>query len=96
MQSKADLPPVLATLLLSIDGQGNLKNWWAPQDNATLQARAQCIVNQYTQYTVVDNININSKLTLGEDMGDLGLAWGWPGPPGKCRPRWSTPKAVAA
>jgi putative endopeptidase len=60
------------------DAQGNLKNWWTPQDSKQFQQRAQCIVNQYAQYTVVDNIKINSKLTLGEDMADLGglvLAW---------------------
>jgi len=60
------------------DAQGNLKNWWTPQDNTKFQQRAQCIVNQYAKYTVVDNIKINSKLTLGEDMADLGgmvLAW---------------------
>ena len=60
------------------DAQGNLKNWWTPKDNTQFQQRAQCIVNQYAKYTVVDNIKINSKLTLGEDMADLGgmvLAW---------------------
>ena len=60
------------------DAQGNLKNWWTPQDTTKFQQRAQCIVNQYAKYTVVDNIKINSKLTLGEDMADLGgmvLAW---------------------
>jgi putative endopeptidase len=60
------------------DAQGNLKNWWTPQDATNFQQRAQCIVNQYAKYTVVDNIKINSKLTLGEDMADLGgmvLAW---------------------
>ncbi len=60
------------------DAKGNLKNWWTPQDNSKFQQRAQCIVNQYAKYVVVDNIKINSKLTLGEDMADLGgmvLAW---------------------
>ncbi len=60
------------------DAKGNLKNWWTPQDATKFKSRAQCIVNQYAQYTVVDNIKINSKLTLGEDMADLGgmvLAW---------------------
>jgi putative endopeptidase len=60
------------------DAQGNLKNWWMPQDATKFESRAQCIVNQYAKYTVVDNIKINSKLTLGEDMADLGgmvLAW---------------------
>ncbi|WP_413891312.1 M13-type metalloendopeptidase [Candidatus Aalborgicola defluviihabitans] len=60
------------------DAQGNLKNWWTPQDATKFQSRAQCIVEQYAKYTVVDKIKINSKLTLGEDMADLGgmvLAW---------------------
>ncbi|MBK7282827.1 MAG: M13 family metallopeptidase [Burkholderiales bacterium] len=60
------------------DAQGNLKNWWMPQDATKFQSRAQCIVEQYAKYTVVDKIKINSKLTLGEDMADLGgmvLAW---------------------
>ena len=39
------------------------------------------MVDQYAQYTVIDNIKINSKLTLGEDVADLGgtllayIAW---------------------
>ncbi len=60
------------------DANGNLKNWWTPADKRQFEQRAQCIVDQYAQYVVVDNIKINSKLTLGEDMADLGgmvLAW---------------------
>jgi endothelin-converting enzyme/putative endopeptidase len=60
------------------DAQGNLKDWWGKQDAAAFNQRSQCIADQYAQYTVVDNIKINSKLTLGEDAADLGgllLAW---------------------
>jgi putative endopeptidase len=63
------------------DAHGNLKDWWTPQDAQQFQQRAACVVNQYAQYTVVDNIKINSKLTEGEDVADLGgemlayLAW---------------------
>jgi endothelin-converting enzyme/putative endopeptidase len=60
------------------DAQGNLKDWWTGSDAAEFDQRAQCIVDQYAQYTVVDEIKINSKLTLGEDIADLGgliLAW---------------------
>lgn len=60
------------------DAQGNLKDWWGKKDAAAFNQRAQCIADQYAQYTVVDNIKINSKLTLGEDAADLGgllLAW---------------------
>jgi endothelin-converting enzyme/putative endopeptidase len=63
------------------DAQGNLKDWWQPRDSAEFQKRTQCIVDRYAQYTVVDDIKINSKLTLGEDVADVGglilayMAW---------------------
>jgi putative endopeptidase len=60
------------------DAHGNLKDWWTPQDAKNFNERAECIVDQYAKYTVVDDIKINSKLTEGEDVADLGgliLAW---------------------
>ncbi len=60
------------------DAKGNLKDWWTPKDDKEFGRRSQCIVGQYAQYTVVDDIKVNSKLTLGEDIADLGgvvLAW---------------------
>jgi len=60
------------------DAQGNLRDWWTPADAAEFQKRAQCVQDQYAQYVVVDDVHINSKLTLGEDVADLGgliLAW---------------------
>ena len=60
------------------DARGNLKDWWTPGSARSFTARAQCVVDQYAQYTVVDHIRINSKLTQGEDIADLGglmLAW---------------------
>jgi len=60
------------------DAKGNLKDWWTEKDAKAFTDRAQCIVDQYAQYTIVDEIKINSKLTLGEDIADLGglvLAW---------------------
>ena len=60
------------------DAHGNLKDWWTKKDAGAFNARAQCIVDQYAQYVVVDDIRINSKLTLGEDVADLGgLILGW-------------------
>ena len=60
------------------DAQGNLKDWWTKKDAKEFNQRAQCIVDQYAQYVVVDDIKINSKLTLGEDVADLGgLILGW-------------------
>src|SRR5205823_7567350 len=63
------------------DAQGNLRNWWTPEDDKEFRKRAACVSDQYAQYTVVDDIKINSKLTLGEDVADLGgtllayIAW---------------------
>jgi endothelin-converting enzyme/putative endopeptidase len=60
------------------DGQGNLKDWWQKRDADAFKERAQCLIDQYGKYVVVDDIRINSRLTLGEDIADLGgliLAW---------------------
>ncbi|MGX4642952.1 M13 family metallopeptidase [Massilia sp. SYSU DXS3249] len=60
------------------DAKGNLKDWWTKKDGQAFNERAQCIADQYAGYTVVDDIKINSKLTLGEDVADLGgLILGW-------------------
>jgi endothelin-converting enzyme/putative endopeptidase len=60
------------------DAKGNLKDWWTRKDAKEYEERAACIVDQYAQYTVVDDVKINSKLTLGEDIADLGgLILGW-------------------
>jgi endothelin-converting enzyme/putative endopeptidase len=60
------------------DAKGNLNDWWTKEDAKEFTDRAQCIVDQYKQYTVVDDIKINSELTQGEDIADLGgLILGW-------------------
>jgi len=62
----------------NFDAKGNLKEWWTARDARQFNQRAQCIVDQYAQYTIVDDIKINSRLTLGEDIADLGgLVLGW-------------------
>jgi len=63
------------------DAHGNLKDWWTKKDGEEFVSRAACVVDQYAGYTVIDNIKINSKLTEGEDVADLGgtllayIAW---------------------
>jgi putative endopeptidase len=63
------------------DYAGNLRDWWTPEDARAFETRARCIEDQYARYTVIDDVKINSKLTLGEDVADLGglilayLAW---------------------
>ena len=63
------------------DARGNLKDWWTMKDAQAFSDRAKCVSDQYAQFTIIDDIKINSKLTLGEDVADLGgtllayLAW---------------------
>ncbi|MEO6952504.1 MAG: M13 family metallopeptidase [Polyangia bacterium] len=54
------------------DSLGNLRDWWTPADDAEFRRRAKCVSDQYSTYTIVDDIKINGKLTLGEDVADLG------------------------
>jgi endothelin-converting enzyme/putative endopeptidase len=54
------------------DAKGNLKDWWTKKDADEFIQRATCVSDQYSQYTVVDEVKINGKLTLGEDVADLG------------------------
>lgn len=51
---------------------GTLKDWWTPEDGKEFERRAECFVNQYSDYTAVDELKINGKLTLGENVADAG------------------------
>jgi endothelin-converting enzyme/putative endopeptidase len=60
------------------DTKGNLRDWWTKRDAKEFHKRSACISDQYGKYLVIDDIHINSKLTLGEDIADIGgtiLAW---------------------
>jgi len=54
------------------DARGNLKDWWTKEDAAEFVRRAACISDQYSSYIAVDDVHVNGKLTLGEDVADLG------------------------
>ncbi len=54
------------------DKEGNLKNWWTKEDRKKYNKRAQKIVDQYNQYTVLDSLHVNGKLTEGENLADNG------------------------
>ncbi len=63
------------------DAKGNLKEWWTKEDRAKFEARTQCVDDQYSSYVAVEDVHLNGKLTLGENVADLGgeilafLAW---------------------
>jgi putative endopeptidase len=55
------------------DAQGNLRDWWTKSDADKYNAQAQRVVDQFNGYTIVDSTtHVNGKLTLGENIGDLG------------------------
>ncbi len=54
------------------DGDGNLKEWWTPKVSDEFTKRAQCVVDQFDSYVAVDEMHVNGKLTLGENIADLG------------------------
>lgn len=54
------------------DGDGNLRDWWTEQDAEEFGKRAQKMVEQYNAFNPIDTMHVNGKLTLGENIGDLG------------------------
>jgi putative endopeptidase len=54
------------------DADGNLNDWWTPEDAAAFDARAQKLVDQYNGYEALPGLHVNGKLTLGENIADLG------------------------
>ncbi|HYK37895.1 M13 family metallopeptidase [Alloacidobacterium sp.] len=54
------------------DAEGNLKEWWTPEDGKKFTERADCVVKEYDGFVAVDDLHVNGKLTLGENIADLG------------------------
>jgi predicted metalloendopeptidase len=54
------------------DGHGYLRDWWTEEDAANFQKRANMLVTQFDAFSPIEGMNINGRLTLGENIGDLG------------------------
>lgn len=54
------------------DAEGNLRDWWAPEDSVRFNEQAQRVVDQFAGYIQVDTLHVNGKLTLGENIADYG------------------------
>jgi len=54
------------------DKEGNLKNWWSKEDLEQFTNRANAVAGQYDKYIVLDKLHVNGKLTLGENIADIG------------------------
>jgi len=51
---------------------GNLENWWSPADKAEFEKRTSCIADQYSEYSPLEGVKLNGRLTLGENAADNG------------------------
>src|SRR5437762_6190674 len=54
------------------DPHGNLRNWWSSSDLAKFKTGTGLVASQFDSYTVLDSLHVNGKLTLGENLADLG------------------------
>ena len=54
------------------DARGVLRSWWQPEDIAAFHLRTGALVAQFDSYEPIKGLHINGRLTLGENMGDLG------------------------
>ena len=54
------------------DGNGNLSDWWTTEDGKKFVDKADCTVNEYSNFVAVDDAKVNGKLTLGENTADNG------------------------
>jgi putative endopeptidase len=54
------------------DAQGNLRNWWGASDLEKFKRGTGLVSSQFDAYTVLDSVHVNGKLTLGENLADLG------------------------
>ena len=54
------------------DAEGNLRDWWTKEDAAKFTAKADMVGAQYSAFSPLDSVHVNGKLTMGENLADLG------------------------
>ncbi|HKB66488.1 MAG TPA: M13 family metallopeptidase [Pyrinomonadaceae bacterium] len=54
------------------DAQGNLKNWWSENDKKNFDTRADCVINQFSEFEAEPGLHLQGKLVSGESIADLG------------------------
>lgn len=52
------------------DADGNLRDWWTKQDEEEFKKRVDCIANEYSNFSPVEGVHLNGRLTLGENGAD--------------------------
>ncbi|MBF9142652.1 M13 family metallopeptidase [Hymenobacter properus] len=53
------------------DAEGNLRDWWTPQDAAEFTKRAAVVGRQYDAFSPLDSVHVNGQLTMGENLADF-------------------------
>ena len=51
---------------------GNLRDWWTEEDSRRFEERSEVLIEQYNNYVMLDSLTINGRLSLGENIADLG------------------------
>jgi len=54
------------------DSKGNLRDWWTKEDGDKFNAKAAMVGQQYDKFSPLDSVYVNGKLTMGENLADLG------------------------
>ena len=55
-----------------VDSQGNLRDWWTKEDGEKFMAKADVVGKQFDAFSPLDSVHVNGKLTMGENLADLG------------------------
>ena len=54
------------------DENGAFRDWWTTEDQEAFTALANRLVEQFDAYDAIDGVKVNGRLTLGENIADLG------------------------
>jgi len=54
------------------DKEGNLRDWWQAEDSKNFESKTKILVDQFNNYKILDSLHVDGKLTLGENIADLG------------------------
>ncbi len=54
------------------DAKGNLDDWWSPEVEERFKEKTQCVADQYSSYEALPDLHLDGRLTLGENIADLG------------------------
>jgi putative endopeptidase len=54
------------------EADGRMRRWWTPEDVSRFQASTEALVNQFSGYQPFADLSVNGKLTLTENLADLG------------------------